>query len=112
MRNKVIRSIVVAASSVAMMAGLGVASNAAAGEYRDNGVRIRQTAFTSGTVNGLGYVWQPSTLYCGVTMGSSVNGSAIWYRHKNNSTGKSGYSHSSGYKWKSGSFSLQPGTTC
>ncbi|MCX5377328.1 hypothetical protein [Streptomyces sp. NBC_00091] len=88
--RKATKALALALSTVAL--GLGTATAASAGDYLQDGVRLRVTPYTSDTrVTGLGYRSQTISPIC-YDNGTSVNGNEWWTKHKNNSTGKIGFS--------------------
>ncbi|MEU6867836.1 hypothetical protein ABZ924_32155 [Streptomyces sp. NPDC046876] len=90
MRRKAVKFLALALSTAAF--GIGAATTAHAGDYLQDGVRIRATPYTSDTrVNGLGYKSQTITPIC-FTEGTTVDGWKYWTKHKNNNTGVVGYS--------------------
>ncbi|WP_053687769.1 hypothetical protein [Streptomyces sp. WM6372] len=89
MRRKAVQFLAIALSTAAF--GIGAASAAQAGDYNTDGVRIRQTPYTSDTrVNGLGYRSQTITPIC-YSEGTNVSGNPFWTKHKNNNTGVVGF---------------------
>ncbi|MCX5146551.1 hypothetical protein AB0C90_13820 [Streptomyces sp. NPDC048550] len=70
---------------------MGSVTVAHAGDYTEDGVRIRSNSTTSASVNGLGYRNHTITPIC-YKSGTVINGNRWWDRHKNNNTGVTGYS--------------------
>ncbi len=90
MRRKAVQFLAIALSTAAF--GIGAATTAHAGDYLQDGVRLRQTPYTSDTrVNGLGYRSQTITPIC-FSEGTTVSGNPYWTKHKNNNTGVIGFS--------------------
>lgn len=88
-------NVVVAATAAALLC-FGVAapaSAAVAGKYlSSNGVNIRTSGLTTAASVGFGFPSHSATVYCVAPLGSTVNKNRLWWRHTNNTTGKSGYS--------------------
>jgi hypothetical protein len=85
----VVAALVGTASLLLVTAGPAQAS--APGHYTGDGVRIRSCAHLNCRIDGLGYPGQSVTIHCYV-YGDRVGSSTIWYRHRDNSTGVTGYS--------------------
>jgi hypothetical protein len=70
---------------------LGTVTVAHAGDYTENGVRIRSNSTTSSAVLGLGYTSHTITPIC-YQAGTVINGNKWWDKHRNNNTGVTGFS--------------------
>lgn len=78
----------VALSTVAIVMGSVTAAHA--GDYTEDGVRIRANSTTSSAVNGLGYRSHTITPIC-YKSGTVINGNRWWDKHRNNNTNVTGY---------------------
>jgi hypothetical protein len=85
------RAAVVGAAGVLAVLPAVPAQASANGDYTASGVRIRACANTSCTTHGLGYRGQGATITC-FRYGQYVEGTSIWYYHRNQTTGVTGYS--------------------
>lgn len=83
---------------IAMAVAAGASVN---GDYAGTGIRIRTGPHTSNTVVGLGYRGQGATIYC-LAYGTSINGDNLWLRHRNKTTGVTGYSADYYMSWGGG----------
>ena len=83
---------------IGLLAAPAAAFASVNGDYAGDGVRIRTGPSTSRTVVGLGYRGQGATLYC-ITRGTTINGNPWWERHRNQTTGVTGYSADYYMRW-------------
>ncbi|MFD0269185.1 hypothetical protein ACFVGY_21830 [Streptomyces sp. NPDC127106] len=86
--RKAARFTAVALSAAAI--ALGSVTVAHAGDYREDGVRIRSNSTTSSTSLGLGYRSHTITPIC-YKAGTVINGNQWWDKHRNNNTSVTGY---------------------
>ncbi|HVD14448.1 MAG TPA: hypothetical protein VNK73_08345 [Actinomycetota bacterium] len=89
--KRLARPLATALLVLGLMAGAIPAYASVNGDYGGSGIRIRTGPSTSRTVVGLGYRGQGATIYC-ITSGTSVGGNPWWLRHRNKTTGVTGYS--------------------
>ncbi|NXY98092.1 hypothetical protein HYE82_27730 [Streptomyces sp. BR123] len=87
--RKAARFTAVALSAAAI--ALGSVTVAHAGDYTQDGVRIRSNSTTSSTTLGLGYRSHTITPIC-YKSGTVINGNQWWDKHRNNNTSVTGYS--------------------
>ncbi|MEU1288733.1 hypothetical protein [Kitasatospora sp. NPDC005856] len=90
LRNRVGRMVSVAvAATAALTLGTGVANALYVSDYT-TAANIRNTPYTNGVINGVGYPGHGTNDWC-FTLGSTVNNYAAWDSNTDKATGKWGY---------------------
>jgi hypothetical protein len=88
--------------AICLVLAVAVAAGATVyGDYAGDGIRIRTGPHTTNTVLGLGYRGQGAAIFC-LAYGTSINGDNLWLRHRNRTTGVTGYSADYYMSWGGG----------